>query len=64
MEKNVGKKDVYIRYIMAIILVVVAVIFNIYWLLIPAVVLALTAYMGMCGIYKIFGCNTCKIKTK
>ena len=63
MEKNVGKKDAYFRYAMAVVFLVLAYFYS-WWLLIPAVFMAITAYMGMCGIYKVFGCNTCKIKTK
>ena len=63
MEKNVGKKDAYIRYAMAVVFVVLAYLYT-WWLLVPAVIMAMTAYKGMCGIYKIFGVNTCKIKTK
>ncbi len=60
MSRNVGKLDQTIRYIVAIVLVVIAVIFSIWWLLIPAVILAFTASISFCGFYKIFGFNTCK----
>lgn len=61
MKQNVGKVDQAIRYILAIIFVVLAVVFNVLWLLIPAVILAFTAAVNFCGFYKLFGINTCKI---
>ncbi len=62
MKKNVGKIDQAVRYIVAIILIVLAVIFQgvWYWLLVPAVILGFTASVSFCGIYKIFGIDTCK----
>jgi len=63
MEKNVGKKDGYVRYVLGVILIVLAYLWN-WWLLIPAAVMVLTAYFGMCGLYKLFGINTCKLETK
>ena len=60
MKKNVGKKDAYLRYAMALVFVVLAYLYS-WWLLIPAVILVMTDYMGMCGIYRIFGCSTCNI---
>jgi hypothetical protein len=67
MKNNVGKLDQTLRYIGAIVLVIIAVIIEAAWswfLLIPAVVLAITAAVGWCGLYKLFGINTCKIDTK
>ncbi len=66
MENNVGKVDQVIRYILAIILIVVAVILegHFYWLLIPAAVLGFTAAVSWCGLYKLFGMNTCKFDKK
>ncbi len=63
MKQNVGKVDQAIRYILAIIFVILAVVLNILWLLIPAVILAFTAAVSFCGVYKLFGINTCKIDT-
>ena len=69
MKSNVGKLDQTIRYIVAIILIITAVILSSEWvwawlLLIPAVVLAITAAVGWCGLYKLFGVNTCKLDVK
>lgn len=66
MRKNVGTTDQTIRYVLAIIFVVVAVIGNaqfesrhFLWLLIPAVILGFTAAISWCGFYKVFGIDTC-----
>ncbi len=63
MRKNVGKLDQSIRYIIAIILVVIAAIFQdpFWWLLIPAAILAFTAAVSWCGLYRLLGVDTCKI---
>lgn len=63
MKQNVGKVDQAVRYIVAIILVILAIVLDTLWLLIPAVILAFTAAVNFCGLYKVFGINTCKINT-
>lgn len=61
MEKNVGTTDKMIRYAIAVVCAVLAVTVNwLFW--IPAVIAAATAALGFCGLYKLFGINTCKIK--
>lgn len=62
MEKNVGKLDAIIRYGLAAVLVVLAIVFQVWWLLIPAAIAVLTAALGRCGLYKLIGVNTCKVK--
>ncbi len=71
MKKNVGRTDQTVRYIIAIVLILIAVFGNTYfesahflWLLLPAVVLGFTAAFSWCGLYKVFGLNTCKIDTE
>ncbi|MFW5842247.1 MAG: YgaP family membrane protein [Bacillota bacterium] len=63
MKQNVGKVDQAVRYIVAIVFVVLAIVLDTLWLLIPAVILAFTAAVNFCGLYKLFGINTCKINT-
>ncbi len=63
MKKNVSKNDSYIRYGMAVVLIVLAYLYT-WWLLIPAVILIITGYRQVCHIYSMFGCSTCKIDTK
>ena len=67
MTKNIGSKDKIVRITIAIILVAlyalgvlsgtVGVI-----ALIVAVALVVTSLVGFCGLYKIFGINTCPVK--
>ncbi len=64
MKNNVGKVDQTVRYITAIILAVIAILTNLWWLLIPSVILAFTAAVSFCGVYKVFGINTCQIDTE
>ena len=64
MKNNVGTKDQTIRYVLAMILSVIAIFTNLWWLLIPAVILALTAAFSFCGLYRVFGINTCKFDPK
>ncbi len=66
MENNVGKVDRMIRYILAIVLIVVAAIGqgHFFWLLIPAIILGFTAATSWCVLYKIIGVDTCKFDAK
>ncbi len=67
MKKNMGTTDKIIRLIIAVILAAL------YFsgivtgtpgivLLVVAVVLAITTLTGFCGLYTLFGINTCKVK--
>lgn len=68
MKKNVGSADKVIRIIIAIVAAYfawrggfeAAWISTVLWIV--AVVMLLTALLGTCGIYSIFGVNTCKRK--
>lgn len=68
LKSNIGQLDKMIRYMMALILVIVAAITieSILWLgillFVVAFVLVLTSLFSFCGLYKLFGINTCKIK--
>lgn len=66
MKKNVGKKDAMIRYVIAGVALVGAVLLPDYrtLLIITAAAMAITGYVGMCGLYKLFGINTCPIDQK
>lgn len=61
MDQNIGFKDKIIRYILAIIFLVLGFIHSYYWF-IPAAIAAFTAVIGWCGLYKILGINTCPVK--
>jgi len=62
MEKNVGKLDGIIRFIVGIILIYVA--FNVNDKILMAILIALAtisiyeSYTGYCGLYKLFNINT------
>ena len=60
MQGNVGKTDQMIRYILAIVLIAVSIITEIYWILIPAIIVGFTAATSWCAIYRIFGIDTLK----
>jgi hypothetical protein len=64
MKRNVGRIDQIVRYALGAILVVVAILTQIWWLLIPAAIAVVTAAVGRCGLYKLFGINTCKLNPK
>lgn len=58
MIKNVGKTDKIIRLIIGVILIVISFTSSM-WFALLGVILIITAATGFCGIYKIFGINTC-----
>ena len=60
MKKNVGKIDQLVRYVLAAGFLVLTFTIS-YWFFIGAVVMMLTAYFSFCGLYRLFGINTCKI---
>ncbi len=64
LKKNVGKVDQIIRYIIGAILIVLAFVLPLYWLLIPAAIAIFTAIFSFCGLYRLFGINTCKIENE
>lgn len=61
MEKNVGKADKIIRYILAVISIYLGYRYS-FWFYIIAAILVITAAIGFCGLYKPFGINTNKAK--
>ncbi len=58
MKGNVGRTDQLIRYILAIVLIALAIILNNYWILIPAIIIGVTAATSWCALYKILGIDT------
>jgi predicted RND superfamily exporter protein len=63
MECNEGKPDRIIRAISAVIIAAIIYVYNLsaWWYLI-ALVPAVTAITGFCGLYPLLGINTCKKK--
>jgi len=64
LKKNVGKVDQIIRYIIGAVLIVLAFVLPLYWLFIPAAIAIFTAVFSFCGLYRLFGINTCKIENE
>jgi|AntRauTorckE6833_2_1112554.scaffolds.fasta_scaffold00356_9 heme/copper-type cytochrome/quinol oxidase subunit 2 len=60
MQGNVGKTDQMIRYVLAIVLIAVSIFTEIYWILIPAIIVGFTAATSWCGLYKLLGIDTLK----
>lgn len=60
MKNNVGTTDKLIRFVIGALFLIAAVIWS-WWLLIPAVISFVTAITGFCGLYSLFGINTCKL---
>jgi hypothetical protein len=63
MKQNVGKKDAVARIILAAVIAIAGYYFKTWWGLL-AVVPLLTGMFGFFPLYKLFGINTCKIKTQ
>jgi hypothetical protein len=67
MKKNVGKIDKLIRFLIALVIVALY-YFEVIGgtlglvLLIFAGVLVITGLVNFCGIYRVFGINTCPVK--
>ncbi len=62
MKQNVGTADRVIRAVAGVVFAIAAVIFKCWFCGVVALILLFTAALGWCGLYKIFGINTCKIK--
>jgi len=61
MEKNVGGIDKVVRIVLGLVIIGLGIYFK-NWLGIIGLPLLLTGLIGKCGLYKILGINTCKIK--
>lgn len=64
MKQNIGKVDQTVRYVVAVILIVAAILFDLWWLIIPGVILGFTAAISWCGLYRILGFDTCRFNPK
>lgn len=66
MKKNIGKTDRIIRLFIGLVSFLLIGVFRnqaVQWVLfIVSIISLLTAAIGWCGIYKVFGINTCKVK--
>lgn len=59
MNENVGMIDRMIRFIIAIIFIILGFLYSPWWFIVAAVAL-ITALLGWCGLYAVLGINTCK----
>ncbi len=57
MKQNVGKTDRYIRIVLAILIIAAGIYFKSWWGVV-AVVPLVTAFTGLCPLYKILGLRT------
>ncbi|MFW6284883.1 MAG: YgaP family membrane protein [Bacillota bacterium] len=58
MKSNVGRTDQIVRYVLAIIIILLSIWLENYWLLIPAIIIGFTAAVSWCAVYRIFGIDT------
>ena len=61
MKKNIGKIDKAARVILSLVFIYLGYMYSA-WLYIIAAILILTAALGWCGIYRILGIKTCKVR--
>lgn len=60
MIKNIGLSDKKLRVLFSIIIALLAIIFQVWWLFIITALLFITAFVGFCPLYALFKCNTNK----
>jgi hypothetical protein len=63
MEKNIGKTDKAIRFLLALVVAYLGYLYT-PWLYIVAAILLITSFTGFCLLYKPFGISTVEKKKK
>lgn len=63
MKKNVGRYDAAIRYSLAVVIAIAGIYYESWWGLL-ALAPIITAYIGVCPLYKLLGINTSKRRIK
>jgi hypothetical protein len=61
MGQNVGMADRIVRIVLAVVFIVLALATSVWWWFIPAVIALVTGIVGWCGLYTLFGWNTCPV---
>ena len=61
MNENVGMIDRMVRFILAIIFIILGFMYS-YWWFLPAAVALITGLVGWCGLYALFGISTNQTK--
>jgi len=62
MKQNVGTVDRIIRLVLGLVLIILAIYWKCWFCGIVGAIVLLTAVLGWCGLYRVLGINTCKIK--
>ena len=62
MTKNVGKTDRIIRIVLGVILLCLGIYFKKWWLDLIGAAALITGLTSWCGLYKVIGVSTCKVK--
>jgi len=60
MGQNVGIADRIVRIVLAVVFIILALVYNPWWYL-PAAIALITGIIGWCGLYTLFGWNTCPV---
>lgn len=63
MKKNLGSADIFIRTTLGLLVFLIGYYYHSWWGLLGFVPL-LTAWMGFCPLYRLFGISTCKRSQK
>jgi len=66
MQKNEGNIDRIARAVVAVVAVILAIVLGGGWAIVfgvVAAIMAVTAAVGFCPLYRVFGMNTCKTKS-
>ncbi len=63
MKENVGVFDRIVRLIAGLVILTLGFVFKSWWGLVGLVPL-MTAFMGCCALYTVFGFSTCRLKGK
>lgn len=63
MGQNVGMADRIVRIVLAVVFIILALVHSAWWF-IPAVIALVTGIVGWCGLYTLFGWNTCPLPAK
>lgn len=61
MKENVGMIDRMVRFILAIIFIILGFMYSAWWF-VPAAIALITGLLGWCGLYAVLGINTCNTK--
>jgi hypothetical protein len=60
-KANVGIADRIVRLVLAVVFIILALTYSTWWY-IPAFIALVTGVLGWCGLYILFGWNTCPLK--